>query len=103
MPKDSNSKTQYKTKELEKKLKTQSRLAWDRLAKPQRDEVYRFAEGYKDFLDRAKTEREAVQVILGASRKEGFQTLGSQAKGEKLCGVNKEKSVSLAILGKAEK
>ena len=101
MAKDSNSKTQYKTKELEKKLKTQSRLAWDRLAKSQQDEVYRFAEGYKDFLDRAKTEREAVQVILEASREGGFQALTSQGKGKKLCDVNKEKSVSLAILGKA--
>lgn len=101
MPMDSNAKIRNKTKELEKKLKTKSRLAWDRLSKPQREEVYRFAEGYKDFLDRAKTEREAVQVILEAARDRGFQAVASQGKGKKLCDANKEKSVALAILGKA--
>ncbi len=28
--------------------------------------IYEFSDGYKDFLDRAKTEREAVRCITGA-------------------------------------
>ncbi len=63
-------KAKNKTKELEKKLKLQGKLVWDRLEEKERKEVFRFAEGYKAFLDRAKTEREAVREILQAAEKE---------------------------------
>jgi aspartyl aminopeptidase len=101
VPNHSNAQTKKETKALEKKLKSPNRLAWDRLPESQREEVYRFAEGYKSFLDRAKTEREAVEAIRGAARDAGFQSVGSREKGEKFFDVNKEKSVALAILGKA--
>jgi aspartyl aminopeptidase len=101
MPRDDDEKIKDETKELEKKLKFQGKLSWDRLEKPEREEIFRFAERYKAFLDRAKTEREAVQEIMQAAKDSGFQD-GSRRQGEKrIFFVNKDKSIALAILGQA--
>ena len=66
-------KSKSATQELEKKLKWEGKLSWDRLDDRERDEAFRFAEGYKSFLDRAKTEREAVQEIVRRPEKPGFR------------------------------
>jgi len=89
------------TKELEKKLKFQGKLSWDRLEDKEKEEAFQFAEGYKAFLDRAKTEREAVREIIQAAAKAGFQGEGQPKRGKKLFWVNKDKSVALAIIGQA--
>lgn len=94
-------KDRDKTKELEKKLKLQGKLAWDRMEEKERKEVFPFAEGYKRFLDRAKTEREAVREILEAARKAGFRELSRPGGGKKFFSVNKEKSIALALLGRS--
>ncbi|MDI6756186.1 MAG: aminopeptidase [Thermodesulfobacteriota bacterium] len=87
---------------LEKKLKFRGRLAWDLLNDKEKEEAFRFAEGYKSFLDRAKTEREAVREIAQAAREAGFQEdcLRGGA-GKKFFFVNKDKSIALAVLGQA--
>jgi aspartyl aminopeptidase len=90
-----------RTKELEKKLKFQGKLAWDRMEERERKEAFRFAEGYKRFLDRAKTEREAVQEILQAAKKAGFREISGRGGGPGFFSVNKEKSIALAGLGRA--
>jgi aspartyl aminopeptidase len=67
----------------------------------ERKEIFRFAEGYKKFLDRAKTEREAVQEILQAAKRAGYRDLSRGGGGSKFFSVNREKSIALALLGKA--
>ena len=88
------------TKSLEEKLKFRGKLSWDLLQEPERKEAFRFAEGYKTFLDRAKTEREAVLEIVGAAREAGFQEGAARQGGKKFFFVNKGKSSALAILGR---
>jgi len=90
-----------RTKELEKKLKFQGKLAWDRMGEKERKEAFRFAEGYKRFLDRAKTEREAVQEILQAVKKAGFREISGRGAGPGFFSVNKGKSIALAVLGRS--
>ena len=99
MPADKKPKNA--TKELEKKLKFQGKLVWDRLEETEREEAFRFAEGYKAFLDRAKTEREAVREILQKAEGAGFAEFSRAGKGKKFFAVNRAKSVALAILGSA--
>jgi aspartyl aminopeptidase len=94
-------KGRNKTKDLEKKLKFQGKLAWDRMEGKERKEVFRFAEGYKKFLDQAKTEREAVREILEAARKAGFREIARPGRGKNFFSVNKEKSIALALLGRS--
>jgi len=94
-------KTKNETQELEKKLKFQGKLSWDRLEEREKEETFRFAEGYKAFLDRAKTEREAVQEIVKAAKESGFQEGIQGRSGKKFFFINKDKSVALAVLGQA--
>jgi aspartyl aminopeptidase len=92
-------KMKSETKELERKLKFQGKLAWDRMEEKEREEAFRFAEGYKTFLDRAKTEREAVREIIQDAEKADFRDISWTGAGNKFFCLNREKSAALAILG----
>jgi aspartyl aminopeptidase len=101
MDRAQNEKRKNETKELEKRLKFQGKLSWDRLEERDKAEVFRFAEGYKAFLDRAKTEREAVQEIARVAKEAGFEEGSQRNGGRKIFFVNKGKSVAIAIRGLA--
>jgi len=101
MKKDSPKKENPAVQELEKKLKWGGRLAWDRLDDRERDETFRFAEGYKTFLDQAKTEREAVREISRLARKEGFQGPLRKSRDQKFLFENKGRSAALTVPGAA--
>ncbi|MFH1758422.1 MAG: aminopeptidase, partial [Pseudomonadota bacterium] len=94
-------KVKKETKELEKKLKFQGKLSWDLLDEQEKEETFRFAEGYKTFLNRAKTEREAVREIAQAAKEAGFQEASSPQAGKRFFAVNKDKSIALALIGQA--
>ena len=62
-----------------------------------------FAEDYKKFLDNAKTEREAVAVVLEDAKAKGFQEFNPEKQykaGDKVYYVNREKAIILAVIGK---
>ena len=62
-----------------------------------------FAEDYKKFLDNAKTEREAVAVVLEDAKSKGFEEFNSEKQykaGDKVYYVNREKAIILAVIGK---
>jgi len=66
--------------------------AWHVLPKK---EVFFFVEGYKEYLNKAKTEREAVSFIVDAAEKAGFKP-----KGNKQYITHKNKLVALIVRGK---
>ena len=101
MDREEKEKIKNETRELEKKLKLKGKLSWDRQEEREKEETFRFAEGYKAFLDLAKTEREAVQEIARAAKKAGFQEGAQRSGGKKFFYLNKEKTIALAILGSA--
>ena len=76
--KDSESKYAYKKKS-----------AWELFSKVQITKAFTFAEGYKTFLNEAKTEREAIQKIVEAAKKEKKKII-----------VNREKSAAIILPGK---
>ncbi len=62
-----------------------------------------FCEGYKEFLDIAKTEREATSYIVKKAMEKGFSLFNPSKKylpGEKIYYVNRDKVVILAVMGK---
>lgn len=66
-------------------------------------EYNRYAEAYKDFLNKAKTEREAVAYAVEYAEKNGFVpfTYGAKYKaGDKIYFNNRDKSIYLAVIGK---
>ena len=67
-----------------------------------KDIVFKFAEGYKDFLTTCKTERECVAETIRLAEDCGFKPLESfdtLKEGDKVYVVNKLRSVLLAVIG----
>lgn len=62
-------------------------------------EIYAFAEGYKEFLDEAKTEREAVRCITRALGTEGFST---DPSADRVFAVNRGKEVMAFVRGSGD-
>jgi aspartyl aminopeptidase len=76
-------------KDGESKYAYKKKTAWELLSKPQITTAFTFAEGYKTFLNEAKTEREAIHVIAETAKKQ-----------KKKIVVNQEKSAAIVIKGK---
>jgi len=76
-------------KDGESKYAYKKKSAWELFSKAQITSAFAFAEGYKTFLNEAKTEREAVHKIVDAATKE-----------KKKIVVNREKSAAIILPGK---
>ncbi len=66
-------------------------------------EAFDYAEGYKSFLDKAKTERESVLEAVKLAEENGFECIDkkdSLKPGDKVYAVNNKKGVILAVIGK---
>ncbi len=75
---------------------------WRNITDQERVRIMEYADGYMKFLNEAKTEREAVSAIRRMAEECGFQEIGtvnSLRPGDKVYGVNHEKSIYLAVIG----
>ncbi|MBQ3021759.1 MAG: aminopeptidase [Clostridia bacterium] len=64
--------------------------------------IFKFSEGYKDFLTKCKTERESVKEAVRLAEECGFKPLESYEtlrEGDKVYAVNKLRSLFLAVIG----
>ncbi|MFH1030524.1 MAG: aminopeptidase [bacterium] len=93
-------------KNLEKQLLFERKNCWEVWDEKTRKKAFEFSEGYKRFLNRAKTEREAVRVGIEMARKAGFVdienpslTLPSKGREIKVYAVNRDKNLILARIG----
>ena len=83
--------------------KKKADAAWKDATPELKKEIMDFAEGYMRFLDDAKTEREAVRTIVSMADAAGFRNINDAAElkpGDCVYGVNKNKSIYLAVIGK---
>lgn len=90
-------------KELKEKLFLKKDNAYSRMSDADIKKCDKFCEGYKDFLDKAKTEREAVVFIEREAKACGFAPFDKSKTykaGDKVYYVNREKAVILAVIGK---
>ncbi|MEW6686180.1 MAG: aminopeptidase [Candidatus Edwardsbacteria bacterium] len=89
--------------ELAKKLFYQKYCAWERIGMKEKEEIFKFAEEYRNFLTNSKTEREAVKEIIKFAESNGFrriEKIKQLKEGMKVYVVHKEKSAILCVLGK---
>lgn len=90
-------------KELKEKLFLKKENAYSRMSDADIKKCDKFCEGYKTFLDKAKTEREAVVFIEREAKACGFVPFDKSKTykaGDKVYYVNREKAVILAVIGK---
>lgn len=79
------------------------KTGFDRLTRSDKTAMQTYAEGYKAFLDKGKTERDAVTELVRMAESKGFRayTRGEAvAAGDRLYRVNRNKGVTLAVIGK---
>lgn len=92
-----------KKSKLEEKLVKKEESAWVKIDAKKQKEIFKFCEGYADFITKSKTEREAVKEIIKFVEKNGFKPLNkikSVKPGSRIYAVNKNKIVALAVIGK---
>ncbi|MBQ6217896.1 MAG: aminopeptidase [Erysipelotrichaceae bacterium] len=79
------------------------KTVWEKYDAKQMKAVMAFSEDYKDFLDHAKTEREAVSKSIELAEKAGFKEFRNVKKikaGDKFYFNNRGKSLALFVIGK---
>lgn len=101
MTKDRLSKKEIEN--LEKSLTYKPSLVWDAISASEKKKVFRFSEEYKNFLDKAKTEREAVDTICKLAKDMGFTEKIKHGAARPMIKVFQGKSVALVRPGKSLK
>lgn len=90
-------------KEIEKRLSWQVKSVWEKMNDEEKSTVFSFAEEYKIFLNQAKTEREAVEVMVARLKANGFKDLKEFSQGinpgDKFYIVNRSKMLIAGVLG----
>lgn len=97
-------KKEAKAEELKEKLFMKRKETGLELSEQDIAKADKFCEGYKKFLDTAKTEREACAEAVRQAEKEGFKPFKKgekYAEGDKIYLNNRGKSIILAVIGKA--
>ncbi len=94
-----------KIKELREKLFYEKKNGLLKVDDATIDSMQKYCEGYKAYLDAAKTEREAVATAIAMAEKEGFVPFEIGKKynaGDRVYFNNRGKTVAFAVIGKQE-
>ena len=87
---------------LSEKLFDKKDCGWKNLDEKQKNEVFEFSNGYMNFLNTSKTEREFIKNARKLADEHGYRDIiefDSLKAGDKIYFVNREKSMYLAIIG----
>ncbi len=93
---------------LSEKLSYSTKNAWEKTSEDEKDKAFEFCEGYKSFLNKAKTEREFTNEVVKLAEEKGFISINSITSGKKIkpgtkiYQVNRNKSVVLSVIGKKQ-
>ena len=78
---------------------------WKKYTEKQKSQVFKFFDGYKKYIDAAKTEREFVEITIEKLEKNGFTNIDKKKsikKGDKIYFNNREKNIIGMIIGEEE-
>lgn len=95
--------TKTEGQKLKEKLLTEKKNGWSELTEAQKKTVLKFSDGYIDFLNKAKIEREFVKEAQKLAESKGFKSLEKYKKlkaGDKVYYINRNKNIILAVIGK---
>jgi aspartyl aminopeptidase len=98
MPEKKESK---KTRQLRERLFRDHTRCWDSLGQDERKQVFDYAQRYRDFLNKARTERTTVRFLVDSVVNQGFCDLNTEISGSRrVFEVFRGKFLALAVLGK---
>ncbi len=87
---------------LKKKLINEKKSGWLEINEEKFNQIFHFCDGYMEFLNHSKTEREFAANARNLAEKNGFQDVNQMQNlkpGDKVYFVNREKSIYLAVIG----
>ncbi len=94
---------------MNKDKKDLSKNAWNKYNDKQIQEIFKFCEGYKNFISNCKTERECVTEVVKLAEAEGYKDIEEIIRdkkklqpGDKVFANNKGKTIALFIIGSEE-
>jgi len=91
-----------KGEELKEKLFNKRENGWESLNEESKKEIFNFCDGYINFLDNSKIEREAVITSKKMAEEKGFKDISmfdTLKPGDKVYYINRDKSMYLAVIG----
>ena len=86
---------------LKDRLMNKKVVGWGNVNTREKEDIFSFCNGYINFLNKAKTEREAVCVAKEIAESNGFKdisTFNSLKSGDKVYFINRDKSMYLLIV-----
>ncbi len=89
--------------ELREKLFNCKKNGWEITSEEEGSRVFKYCEGYINFLNKSKTEREIVKNATEMAREKGFKCIceyESLKPGDKVYYVNRDKNLFLVVIGK---
>ena len=89
--------------DLENKLFNKKKSGWLEIENEEGSKIFSFCEGYMDYLNKAKTEREFIAEAKKKAEENGFKdlnTIQNLQSGDKVYCINRNKSMYLAVIGK---
>ena len=87
---------------LKNSLFRKTRSGWEGVDEAKKQEIFNYCQGYMDFLNRSKTEREIVKSAKWLAEERGFRNINECETlnvGDKVYYNNRDKSLYLAIVG----
>ena len=87
---------------LQDKLCIKKEKGWCNISQEEKDKIFNFSKGYIEFLNKAKTEREAIEYAKKVAEEHGYKDIATFEQlqtGDKVYFVNRDKSMYLAIIG----
>ncbi|MGN1327120.1 MAG: aminopeptidase, partial [Clostridia bacterium] len=88
---------------LKEKLFNSKKNGWETISQEEGQKIFQYCEGYMDFLNKSKTEREIVKNAKQIAQEHGFRDIEqceNLQPGDKVYYVNREKNLFLAVIGK---
>ena len=89
-----------KTDELRKKLTYERKNFWNEASAKEQKDALKLSEGYKNFLDKCKTERESIEFYVKELEKQGYKEIENGKKSKKVFRVSRNKNAGIAFIGK---
>ena len=90
---------------LKEELFHNKKNGWEVATEEEKQNIFKFCDEYMYFLDKAKTEREAVEFSTDILVKNGFRNIeevNSLNPGDKVYYINRDKNVFVAVIGKQD-
>lgn len=87
---------------LEQELRYKKQNVWEKLSPEELKEVFALGARYRDYLSRAKTEREAVALMLAGAKAAGFRDLAELRElepGQRFYVAHRNKALLLGVAG----